>query len=93
MAEVESRPARLPALPAQLRGAPGRRAARPVHLQAALFERLHTGRARADIVNGAVRCETRIALDARPRRAPNRTTLSPNKGSKEPSLMATKPET
>ena len=48
--------------------------------EAELFERLLGTRVEreATIVNGAVRCETRIDLVARPKRAPNRTTPSPN---------------
>ena len=54
--------------------------------EAELFERLLGTRVEreATIVNGAVRCETRIDLDARPKRAPNRTTLSPNKAARSP---------
>jgi predicted ArsR family transcriptional regulator len=54
--------------------------------EAELFERLLGTRVEreATIVNGAVRCETRIDLDARPKRAPSRTTLSPNKAARSP---------
>src|SRR4029450_11717017 len=54
--------------------------------EAELFERLLGTRVEreATIVNGAVRCETRIDLDARPGRAPNQTTLSPNKAARSP---------
>jgi hypothetical protein len=45
-----------------------------------LFERLLGTRVEREttIVDGAMRCETRIDLEARPRHAPNRTTLTPN---------------
>lgn len=48
--------------------------------EAELFERLLGTRVEREttIVDGAVRCETRIDLEARPKRAPNRTTTSPN---------------
>jgi predicted ArsR family transcriptional regulator len=54
--------------------------------EAELFERLLGTRVEREttIVDGAVRCETRIDLDPRAKRAPNRTTLSPNKAARSP---------
>jgi predicted ArsR family transcriptional regulator len=49
--------------------------------EAELFERLLGTRVEREstIVDGAVRCETRIDLGTRGKRAPNRTTPSPNR--------------
>jgi predicted ArsR family transcriptional regulator len=49
--------------------------------EAELFERLLGTRVEREttIVEGAVRCETRIDLGTRAKRAPNRTTTSPNR--------------
>jgi predicted ArsR family transcriptional regulator len=54
--------------------------------EAELFERLLGTRVEREttIVDGAVRCETRIDLDPRAKRAPNRTTPSPNKAARSP---------
>ena len=54
--------------------------------EAELFERLLGTRVEREttIVDGAVRCETRIDLVPRAKRAPNRTTPSPNKAARSP---------
>jgi predicted ArsR family transcriptional regulator len=54
--------------------------------EAELFERLLGTRVEREttIVDGAVRCETRIDLGPRAKRAPNRTTPSPNKAARSP---------
>jgi predicted ArsR family transcriptional regulator len=54
--------------------------------EAELFERLLGTRVEREttIVDGAARCETRIDLGPRAKRAPNRTTPSPNKAARSP---------
>jgi predicted ArsR family transcriptional regulator len=54
--------------------------------EAELFERLLGTRVEREttIVDGAVRCETRIDLGPRAKRAPNRTIPSPNKAARSP---------